>query len=153
MRLAGVVLADLYSCPFQRAMRIILLSDERIRLENGAPAPIAPEAEDISYSPFHMLASGIGTCMFSVLQSWATNAKIPTDHLSMEIGWKSAKNPNRAGSFDVKLLWPSLPKSRRAAAARAANSCTAYSALVPPPEVHVGMGTVVEPSPPDEATQ
>ncbi len=134
---------------FQLAVRITLLSDESIRLDNGAPPTIAPEPEDISYSPFHMLASGIGTCMFSVLQSWATNAKIPTDHLSMEIGWKPAESSNRAGSFDVKLLWPSLPESRRAAAARAANSCAAINALVPPPEINIGMETFVEPPPPD----
>ena len=130
-------------------MKIILLSDERIRLENGTQVTAEPESENISYSPFHMLASGLGSCMFSVLQSWATNAKIPTDHLAVEIGWKFAKNPNRAGRFDVKLLWPSLPESRRAAAARAANACAVYSALVPPPEIEIGLGPVDEPSSPD----
>ena len=133
-------------------MRITLLSEVRIRLENGAPLTIEPEAETISYSPSHMLASGIGTCMFSVLQSWATNAKIPTDHLAVEIGWNSSENQNRAGRFDVQLMWPSLPESRREAAARAANTCAVYNALVPRPEINIGMGPQADLSPPDPVT-
>ncbi len=134
-------------------MRITLLSDQSIRLEDGAPPSVPSESEELSYSPFHMLASGIGTSIFSALQLCARSAKIPTDHLSMEIGWKPAKNSNRAGRFEVKLLWPSLPESRRDAVARAANSCAAYKALVPPPEISVAMGTVVEPSAADKVTQ
>ncbi|MBC7788921.1 MAG: OsmC family protein [Anaerolineae bacterium] len=131
-------------------MRITVLSEERIRLENGAPVTIDPESVDISYSPFHMLASGIGSCMFSVLQSWATNAKIPTDHLAMEIGWRSAKNANRTGSFDVRLMWPSLPESRRDAAARAVKACAVHSALVPPPVINIGTEPMDESSAPGE---
>ena len=58
-------------------MKITLLSEESIRLEPTAgPMTIeAPTAEQ-SYSPFHMLASGLAYCTFSVMYAWAEHAGI-----------------------------------------------------------------------------
>lgn len=140
----GVLLAGSWVSHYKRHMKITLLSPERLRLENGASLEIMPDSVGISYSPFHMLASGLGSCMFSVLQSWATNAKIPTDHLAMEIGWTVSENPRRIGKFAVKLDWPSLPASRYAAAARAVNACAVHNTLVHPPEIDIGVASLDE---------
>ena len=80
-------------------MKITLLSDERIRLD-GKAGPLSVEAEsaEMQYSPFHMLASGLATCTYSVLASWGTHAKLPVDDLSIEVGWTFAENPHRVGN-------------------------------------------------------
>ena len=119
-------------------MKITLLSDERIRLE-GTTGPMSIEAEsaETQYSPFHMLASGLATCTFSVLYSWATHAKLSADDLAIEVGWTFAEDPHRVGSMEVALHWPSLPEARRNAAARAADLCTITKTLQNPPEVTV----------------
>ncbi len=119
-------------------MKITLLSDERIRLD-GRAGPLSVEADsaDMQYSPFHMLASGLATCTYSVLASWATHAKLPADDLSIEVGWTFAEEPHRVGSMDVDVLWPSLPAERRNAAVRAAGLCTLKKTLEMPPQVAV----------------
>ncbi|HEV3049869.1 MAG TPA: OsmC family protein [Longimicrobium sp.] len=119
-------------------MKITLLSDERIRLE-GKAGPLSVEADsaEMAYSPFHMLASGLATCTFSVLASWATHAKLPVDDLTIEVGWTFAEDPHRVGSMDVDVLWPSLPAERRNAAVRAAGLCTLKKTLEMPPQVAV----------------
>jgi uncharacterized OsmC-like protein len=118
-------------------LKITLLSDERIRLE-GAVAPLTIEADDPQryYSPFHMLASSLATCVFSVLHSWAENASIPTEDLMIEVGWTFVEDPYRVGDFEVDLIWPSLPEQRRTAAARAAHLCTVHNTLLHPPTIH-----------------
>lgn len=115
-------------------MKITLLSEERIRLE-GAAAPLTIEADDPQryYSPFHMLASSLATCVYSVLHSWAENASIPADDLEIEVGWSFAENPYRVGTMDVELIWPGLPEQRRTAAVRAAHLCTVHNTLLNPP--------------------
>lgn len=119
-------------------MKITLLSDERIRLEGTAgPMSIEAESAETQYSPFHMLASGLATCTFSVLYSWATHAKLSADDLAIEVGWTFAEDPHRVGSMEVALHWPSLPEARRNAAARAADLCTITKTLQNPPEVRV----------------
>ncbi len=117
-------------------MKIILLSDERIRLA-GAAGPLTIEAEspDASYSPFHMLASGLATCVFSVLASWGSHAGLGVDDLAIEVGWEFVEEPHRVGRYEVEVIWPSLPAARRTAAERAAHLCTVHKTLEHPPQI------------------
>ncbi|HEX2201734.1 MAG TPA: OsmC family protein [Longimicrobium sp.] len=121
-------------------MKITLLSDDRIRLDGRAgPMTIEAESAEMTYSPFHMLASGLATCTHSVLASWATNAKLPADDLIIEVGWSFAEEPHRVGAMDVDIQWPSLPENRRAAAERVADLCTVKVTLKHPPEVRTAV--------------
>lgn len=117
-------------------MKITLVDDERIRLA-GVAGPLTVEAEspEQSYSPFHMLASGLATCIYSVLQSWAHNADLASDDLSIDVRWSFAENPYRVGRYEVELTWPSLPEPRRGAAERAAHLCTVHQTLLNPPDI------------------
>ena len=117
-------------------MKILLVAEDRIRLE-GTAGPLTVEADsaEMQYSPFHMLASSLATCTFSVLHSWATHAKLDADDLAIEVGWSFADDPHRVGSIEVELDWPSLPENRRAAAERAAHLCTIDQTLRTPPEL------------------
>jgi uncharacterized OsmC-like protein len=119
-------------------VKITLLSDERIRLD-GKAGPLSVEADsaEMQYSPFHMLASGLATCTYSVLASWGTHARLPVDDLAIEVGWAFEENPHRVGRMDVDVLWPSLPEERRNAALRAAGLCTVTRTFEQPPKVAV----------------
>lgn len=115
-------------------MKITLLSDDRIRLDGGAgPMSIEAESAEMSYSPFHMLASALATCTLSVLHAWAANAKLPADGLAIEVGWSFMEDPHRVGSMTVDIDWPGLPENRRAAAQRVADLCTVKVTLKHPP--------------------
>ena len=118
-------------------MKILLLSEERLRLEGGAgPLTIEADSAEMQYSPFHMLASGLAVCIYSVLHSWATTAKLSGDDLAVEVGWTFVEDPHRVGEFDVEVIWPSLPDTRRAAAERAAHLCTVHKTFEHPPRIH-----------------
>ncbi len=147
-------------------MKITLLSDEAIRLE-PIPGPLTIEApsEELAYSPFHMLASALATCTFSVLHSWASHAKVPDDDLTLEVQWKFADDPHRVSDLGVIFDWPSLPASRHAAARRVAALCTVHATLTHPPRVdilsasdvppheHLHEPELVAPGPHDDAAQ
>ncbi|HJR66674.1 MAG TPA: OsmC family protein [Gemmatimonadaceae bacterium] len=117
-------------------MKILLLSEERIRLE-GTPGPLTIEADrpDAQYSPFHMLASSLATCVLSVLASWAEHAKLDASGLALEVDWRFAEKPHRVGTIDVKIIWPQLPPERRTAAERAAHLCAIHNTLANAPTV------------------
>lgn len=117
-------------------MKITLLSDESLRLEPGPEMLTieAPTAEQ-TYSPFHMLASGLALCTLSILQSWAANTKIDADDLRVEVAWSFVDKPHRVGSYRVRLLWPSLPAARRATAERVAGLCPVKLTLQTPPSI------------------
>ena len=115
-------------------MKITLLSDDRIRLDGGAgPMTIEAESAETSYSPFHMLASGLATCTLSVLHAWAANAKLPADGLAIEVGWSFVEDPHRLGEMTVGIEWPGLPEARRVAAQRVADLCTVKVSMKNPP--------------------
>jgi uncharacterized OsmC-like protein len=124
-------------------MKITLLRDDAIRLE-PIPGPLTVEAasEEMSYSPFHMLASGLATCTFSVLYSWATHAKIPIEDLTLEVRWSFADDPHRVSAIDVSFDWPSLPANRVGAAKRVAEMCTIHATLTHPPRITVAASSV-----------
>jgi uncharacterized OsmC-like protein len=123
-------------------VKITLLSDDRIRLD-GKAGPLSVEADsaEMQYSPFHMLASGLATCTYSVLASWGTHAKLPVDDLAIEVGWAFEENPHRVGKMDVDVVWPSLPEERRNAALRAAGLCTVTRTFEQPPQIAVEVRT------------
>jgi uncharacterized OsmC-like protein len=125
-------------------VKITLLSDDRIRMDGGAgPMTIEAESAEMSYSPFHMLASSLATCTLSVLHAWATNAKLPADDLAVEVGWSFVEEPHRVGSMSLDIDWPSLPENRRAAAQRVADLCTVKVTLKHPPEVVTSVNAAV----------
>lgn len=115
-------------------MKITLLAEDRLRLE-GAAAPMTVEAEspEMAYSPFHMVASGLGLCIFSVLHSWASHASLDAGRLTIEVSWRFADAPKRIGNYDVHITWPGLPEQRRTAALRAAALCPVHKTLLHPP--------------------
>jgi uncharacterized OsmC-like protein len=119
-------------------MKITLLSDDAIRLEPvAAPMTIEASSAEMVYSPFHMLASSLATCIFSVINSWATHAKIPVDDLAIDVRWKFGDDPHRVSDLDVTFDWKSLPPNRIAAAKRVAELCTVHATLHHPPNITV----------------
>jgi uncharacterized OsmC-like protein len=96
----------------------------------------APSAEQ-QYSPFHMMASGLAFCTFSVMHAWAEHAKLDASDLSLEISWTFADEPHRVGTYDVRLRWPSLPEQRLDAAMRVAELCAVHATLAHPPDIRI----------------
>ncbi len=119
-------------------MKITLLGDATIRYE-AAPGPLTIEAasEDMEYSPFHMLASGLASCTYSVLHSWATHAKVSADDLTLEVQWRFADDPHRVSDIGVIVDWPALPPERLVVARRVAALCTIHATLEHPPRIDV----------------
>ena len=119
-------------------MKITLRGDNAIRLE-PTPGPLTIEAPsaDVGYSPFHMLASALASCTFSVLQSWATHKQLSVDDLALDVQWKFADEPHRVSDMDVSFTWPSLPIDRVATAKRVAALCTIHATLSQPPHIEI----------------
>ena len=117
-------------------MKITLLGEYAIKLE-PIPGPMTIEADkaDQLYSPFHMLASGLAFCTYSVLASWASNAKLNPDDIVVEVSWEFVEDPHRVGKMDMKIDWPSLPPQRQTAAARVADLCAIHATLMHSPSV------------------
>jgi len=115
-------------------MKITLIAEDGIRLE-PLPGPMTIEAlsADQLYSPFHMLGSGLAFCTYSVLASWASNAKLKSDDIVIEVKWAFAEDPHRVGTIDMKVEWPSLPSARESAARRVAKMCAIHASLEHPP--------------------
>ena len=133
-------------------MKITLLSDDAIRLEPVAgPMTIEASSAEMAYSPFHMLASSLATCIFSVINSWATHAKIPVDDLVIDVRWKFGDEPHRVSDLDVSFDWKSLPPNRVAAARRVAELCTVHATLHHPPNITVEPATRPADAPPQPA--
>jgi uncharacterized OsmC-like protein len=130
-------------------VKITLLSDEAIRL-TPEPGPMTIEAQsaDQTYSPFHMLASSLATCTFSVMHSWATHADLQVDDLAIEVRWRFADDPQRVGEISLVFEWPSLPERRLAAAKRVAEMCTIHATFKQPPRVTIDAAQPAAPASP-----
>ena len=115
-------------------MKITLLSDESIRLEpTTGPMTIEAIEPDQQYSPFHMLASSLASCTFSVMYSWATHSKQSADDLVLDVTWTfSSDEPHRVSELRLTFTWPSLPEKKREAAKRVAHLCTIHETLLHP---------------------
>jgi uncharacterized OsmC-like protein len=114
-------------------MKIILTGEESLKLEpTTGPLTIEAPSHDRGYSPFHMLGSALGSCTFSVLQSWASNKDLSVADLKIDVSWKFAENQHRVESMRVKLDWPSLSPELWPRAIRAAHLCGIHQSLARP---------------------
>jgi uncharacterized OsmC-like protein len=119
-------------------VKIILLSDESIRLEPATgKLTIEAESADREYSPYQMFASGLAVCTFGVLQSWASHAGVSADDLVIDVSWSFAEKPHRVGTMELSYQWPSLPVDRKSVAQRVAELCPLHKTLVQSPLVTV----------------
>jgi uncharacterized OsmC-like protein len=117
-------------------MKITLVSEDAIRLEpTTGPMTVEAQSQDQLYSPFHMLASGLAFCTYSVLASWASNAKIESADIAIEVSWSFADDPHRVGDMQMKVEWPSLPEQRKTAAGRVAELCAIHATLKHSPNI------------------
>ncbi len=98
---------------------------------------IEAASADRQYSPFHMLASSLAYCTFSVLYSWATHANLSIDGMSIDVAWKFSEEPHRVNDLKLTFHWPSLPPNRLAAAKRVAAMCTVHETLLHPPAIAI----------------
>jgi uncharacterized OsmC-like protein len=117
-------------------VKITLLSDDAIRL-TPEPGPLTIEAQSAeqTYSPFHMLASSLAMCTFSVMYSWATHGDLPADDLTIDVRWTFAEDPQRVGEISLTFDWPSLPERRLPAAKRVAEMCSIHATLKRAPRI------------------
>lgn len=123
-------------------MKIVLESEEAILLEpTDGPLTIEASSAEMSYSPFHMLASSLATCTFSVLYSWAIHADLSINDLTVRVSWTFADEPHRVGNLQMVLNWPSLPQARAPAATRAAALCAIHATLSVPPQIDIQLGS------------
>jgi uncharacterized OsmC-like protein len=117
-------------------MKITLVAEDAIRLEpTTGPMTVEAQSADQLYSPFHMLASGLAFCTYSVLASWASNAKLQSEDIAIEVRWTFTDNPHRVGNMQMKVQWPSLPEQRRTAAGRVAELCAIHATLMHSPSI------------------
>ena len=119
-------------------MKIVLDGEDAIVLEAG-PEALTVEAETAHqiYSPFHMVGSGLATCTYSVLQSWAEHAKLDLAGMRIRVSWTFAEDPHRVGAMTMRIEWPGLPAERRKAAERVAERCAVHQSLTHPPAIHM----------------
>ena len=134
-------------------MKITLLSEESIRLESVAgPMTIEAISAEQSYSPFHMVASGLAYCTWSVMYAWAEHAGISADDLTLEVRWSFAQDPQRVDRYDVRFTWPSLPARRLEAAKRVAAMCTIHATFEHPPAIEIDGTTESRATPTERPT-
>jgi uncharacterized OsmC-like protein len=118
-------------------MKLTLRSENSLRFEpDDGALTIEAASPDLSYSPFHMLAS-LAYCTFSVLYAWAENAGLQANDVVLDVGWEFADDPHRVGRIDLRFTWPSLPANRMAAAERVAELCTIHATLLHPPAITI----------------
>jgi uncharacterized OsmC-like protein len=111
-------------------MKIVLEGEYAILLvPTEEMLTIEADSPEQSYSAFHMMASALAYCTFSVLHSWASNSDLDVSDLNVRVAWEFAENPHRVGNMTMQLTWPSLPENRRAAAERASKLCAVHATL------------------------
>ncbi len=108
-------------------MKITLLDEYRLRYE-PAPGPLTVDAPtpDAAVTPYQLVAGGLAACTYSIMASWAEQAKLSADDLTIEVAWGFVEKPHRLGNLDLRFDWPSLPPERLEAAKRVAARCPVH---------------------------
>ncbi len=111
-------------------MRMILESELRIRLDVAGQG-FEITSEDVSISPYHLLAGSLASCIVLLIQPWAERSRVDLGGVTISVGWEHAgAGDNRVQRMDVDLWWPGLPDSRKQVVQRLAEACPIHATLV-----------------------
>ena len=104
--------------------------------------PIRGGGEDAGPAPIELLGASLGTCVAQYVQQFCHALGLPYDGMRVEVEQHGAGNPNRIGTFVVRvLLAHELPEEYAAMLERVARSCPAHNTLVNGAEVQVTIET------------
>jgi uncharacterized OsmC-like protein len=132
-------------------VKITLLDEYRLRYE-PAPGPLTVDAlaPDAQVTPYQLVAGGLAACTYSIMASWAEQAKLSADDLAIEVTWGFVEKPHRLGNLDLRFEWPSLPAERLEAAKRVAARCPVHLSFEHAPSLGID-GTAAAPGTPPPA--
>ncbi|HSQ30008.1 MAG TPA: OsmC family protein [Gemmatimonadaceae bacterium] len=104
--------------------------------------PIRGGGEDAGPAPIELLGASLGTCVALYVQQFCHARGLPYDGMRVEVEQFGTGNPNRIGTFVVRvLLAHELPEEYAAMLERVARSCPAHNTLVNGAEVQVTIKT------------
>ncbi len=88
--------------------------------------------------PLELLGAALGTCVALYVHQFLEARGLPHQGMKVEVGTLGARNPNRIGLFDVRVVLPQpIPPEYNELLERVARSCPAHHTLVEGAEVAV----------------
>lgn len=119
-------------------MHIHIHSEEDLSIQDFLSPEMTVDAHDpeAAFSALQMLATSMALCTFSVLYAYGETIGVDPAPIHIRVRWSYAPEGTRIDEIAMDIDWPGLPDSRKAAAQRAATSCTVHRTLEHPPVVH-----------------
>lgn len=106
--------------------------------------PVRGGGADTGPAPIELLGASLGTCVALYVQQFCHARGLPYDGLRVEVEQYGAGNPNRIGTFVVRVvLAHELPEEYAVMLERVAKSCPAHNTLAHGAEVEFSILTEV----------
>ena len=100
--------------------------------------PLYDGGRDEGPAPIELLGASLGTCVALYVQQFCHVRGLTYDGMRVEVEQHGAGNPNRIGTFAVRVILPNeLPPEYAAMLERVARSCPAHNTLTVGAEVRV----------------
>ena len=105
---------------------------------NGGGSDSAP-------TPIELLGAALGSCIAYYLHHFFHTRGLPADDIMVAVSQKSATNPNRVESFDVRVALPAgVPPHYLPLLDRVIQACPAHNTLAPGARISVTFNSPVE---------
>lgn len=116
-------------------MRLSLEGESRIRFELAGEG-FEITSDDVSISPYHLLAGSLASCIALVVTPWAERAGLDPEPVTISIRWEHVDaSDHRVHRMHVDLQWPGLPDFRKPAVERVAEACPIHATLIAGTEI------------------
>jgi putative redox protein len=102
--------------------------------------PAGAGGEDAAPMPLELLGAGLGSCVALYVQQFCEARELAHEGMRVEVWQRGAREPNRIGTFEVRVTLPeALPARYAEAIQRVARSCPAHHTLVEGAEVQISV--------------
>ncbi len=119
---------------------MILESESGIRLEVAGDG-FEITSEDVSISPYHLLAGSLASCIVLLIEPWAERSGLDPGPVTISVSWEHVGGgDNRVKHMDVDLRWPGLPDPRTKVVERLVAACPIHATLLQGTEISSRVG-------------
>jgi uncharacterized OsmC-like protein len=93
---------------------------------------------DVGPMPVELLGAALGTCIALYVQQYLHVRGLPYEGMRVEVDQQSVRNPNRIGTFAVRIILPTaLPPQHLEILERVARSCPAHNTFADSPRMDI----------------
>jgi len=125
-------------------MKVSYVEGFKFRIEQRGHVVVTdqprPVSSDEGMTPVELMGAALGSCIAVYAADFLARNEMSREGLAVDVEWESAAQPNRVGTYAVRVEVPQpLSERQSASLSRLVHACTVHNTFSHPPKIDIAL--------------